>query len=96
MEAWNDPESFLAIQALRHTLRGTEEKLGRWEVGLLGMALLILSTHWEPAGEPQSFFDSMTPIEQNLYLDVAAIKLAEMQTQAQTPTEEWHGRARSS
>ena len=43
--------------ALRNTLRTTETELGRWTVGFLGQMLVVLSTHWEPAGEPDDFFD---------------------------------------
>lgn len=71
------------IRALRDTLRATEQSLGRLTVGYLGMALILLSTHWEPAGEPNEFFWSLTPLEQNLYADVAVLKLADLESKAQ-------------
>lgn len=71
------------IKALRYTLRATEEATTRPLVGFLGMALVVICTHWEPAGEPQEFFNSMTQIEQNLFTDVAALKVADMERVAQ-------------
>lgn len=71
------------IQALRDALHPTEERVVRLTIGHLGMALLVLSTHWAPAGDPQEFYDSLTPIEQNLYADVAMVKLAALQEQAE-------------
>lgn len=76
---FHDPVIF----CLRNTLRATEAKIGRPPVGFVGMALIVLGTHWEPAGEPNDFFDSMTPIEQNLYADVAAAKLDDLNSQAE-------------
>ena len=66
------------VEALRNSLRVVESERGRWTVGYIGMALVILSTHWEPAGEPDLFFDRLTPIEQNLFADVAQLKMEEL------------------
>lgn len=61
------------IEALRRTLRVVEQRTSRWTVGFLGQALLMLGHHWEPAAADRAeFFGSLTSIEQNLYLDVAA------------------------
>lgn len=73
-----------AIEALRDTLRFTEDQQdAKMPVGMIGMMLVVLGTHWEPVGTPDDFFQSMTSIEQNLYGDVAAFKLMELQAQAQ-------------
>lgn len=68
----NDPPS--PVEALRRRLRSTEAELGRWTVGYLGLMLVVLGTHWAPAGNPDDFVSSLTPIEQNLYFDALAIK----------------------
>lgn len=65
-------EGVSAIEALRSTLRLAEKETERWSIGFVGQALLLLVTHWEPLGDRELFFDSMTPIEQNLLLDTAA------------------------
>lgn len=70
------------IKALRNSLRATEEVHGHFEIGFVGMALLILCTHWEPAGDPDAFYESLNPIEQNLFSDVARVKLAALQQEA--------------
>lgn len=70
------------IKALRGSLRATEEKFGHFEIGFVGMALLLLCTHWESAGDPDAFYESLGPIEQNLFSDVARVKLAAMQQEA--------------
>lgn len=72
------------IMALRVTLRATEEHVTKFSIAFVGMALIIIGTHWEPVGTPDEFFASMTQIEQNLYADVAYVKLAHMQSQAQS------------
>lgn len=70
------------VKALRGTLRAVEEVHGHFEIGFVGMALLILCTHWEPAGDPDAFYEALNPIEQNLFSDVARVKLANMQEAA--------------
>lgn len=71
-----------SIEALRKTLRTTEEAQGRIPVGFLGMALVVICGHWAPAGDPDQFFASLTQIEQNLFADVATLKLEHMEAQA--------------
>lgn len=83
---WSTP-----IGSLRAGLRATEQDLGRLQIGFLGMALVIITAHWEPGGDPQEFFDSMTIIEQNLFADVAALKIADMELQAQAAQQESNG-----
>lgn len=75
---WTEP-----MGALRAGLRATELEEGRLQIGYLGMALVVITAHWEPAADPQGFFDSMTSIEQNLFADVAALKIADMELKAQ-------------
>lgn len=71
------------MQSLNATLRQAETDTGgRWPVSYLGMALVLLSTHWELAGTPEDFMKDMTTIEQSLYLDILAIRMEELQTQA--------------
>lgn len=86
MDLWEQEESgdgpLQGIKALRWTLRSIEAEKGRFPVGFLGMALVLFTTHWEPAGDPKEFFESMTTIEQNLYLDVAQLKLTQLQSGA--------------
>lgn len=60
------------VEALRQTLRGVEETHKHWPATLLGQALLLIQDHWEPAGDPDRFYGSLTVFEQNLFLDVAA------------------------
>ncbi len=78
------PSPSESVEALRETLRAAEEK-GRWTVGYLGMALILFSTHWLYAGEPAEFFNGLTQLEQNLYMDVAAVKLDVQEQAAEEP-----------
>lgn len=72
------------IDALRATLRQAEtDQGGRLSIGFVGMALIVLGTHWAPAADINEFFGSMTSIEQNLYADVAVIKMAELNATAE-------------
>lgn len=67
-------------EALNKTLRHAESTTGgRWPVPHMGMALVILSTHWAPARDTQHFMDGMTSIEQNLLLDTLAAHKEEME-----------------
>ena len=75
------------IKALRGTLRAVEQVHGHFEIGFVGMALLLLCTHWEGAGDPDAFYESMNPIEQNLFSDVTRVKLATMQQAAAANSE---------
>ena len=77
-----------AIDALKDTLRAVERQVGPWPVNYLGMALVLLSTHWHWAGDPQDFALSLSPIEQSLYFDILAINLRDLQTSA---AEDAHG-----
>lgn len=77
-----------AIKALDTVLRKVEASTGRWTVGYLGMALVLLGTHWAEAGDPDEFVKAMTPIEQSLYLDVLATKMAELQRSAEVAEEQ--------
>lgn len=77
-EDWMGRRGGPGIVALRNSLRTVEAERGRWTVGFLGQMLVVLSTHWEPAGEPDLFFDHLTPIEQNLFADVAQLKMEEL------------------
>ena len=70
------------IEALRRTLRLVEEERGILSIGFLGMALVVLCSHWLLSGDPNEFFASMSPIEQNLFHEVATLKLAEMSASA--------------
>lgn len=68
------------IEALRSVLRFTESQIIRLPVGFLGQAMLILCSHWQPICEDRDgFFDSLTPIEQNIFVDVAAVWVAQRQ-----------------
>lgn len=71
------------IEALRQSLRTAEIRAGRWTIGFLGQALLLLASHWGEIEDIQRFYDSMTPIEQNIYNDVAAVWVNEKEKQAQ-------------
>lgn len=71
------------IEGLRLTLRSVEHDQGRMPIGYLGMALLLIGEHWEPVTSIDDFFNSMTPIEQNLYADVASVKFLDLQRQAE-------------
>lgn len=71
------------IEGLRLVLRSVEQDKGRVPIGYLGMALLLVGEHWELAGAVDDFFGSMTPIEQNLYADVASVKFMELHQQAE-------------
>lgn len=71
------------IEGLRLTLRSVEQDKGRVPIGYLGMALLLIGEHWEPITSIDEFFDSLTPIEQNLYADVASVKFLDLQRQAE-------------
>jgi hypothetical protein len=75
------------IEALRDCLRATEQSEGRLTISFIGMALLIIGTHWEPVGSIDEWFSSMTTIEQNLYADVAAYKFAQLNADSE-PTQE--------
>lgn len=77
------PEHSHPLAALRATLRYTEEKAGRITAGHVGMALVVLGTHWELAGTPDEFFHRMTTIEQNLFADVAVAKLEKLNREAE-------------
>ncbi len=70
------------VDALRSTLRATEDVHGHFEIGFVGMALLILCTHWEPAGDPDTFYEKLNSIEQNLFSDVARVKMATLEQAA--------------
>lgn len=71
------------IEALRASLRTVETRMGRWPVGFIGQALLVLCTFWEPAGDPKDFYASLSIIEQNLFMDVYAVKQEALNAEAQ-------------
>jgi hypothetical protein len=88
LDAWEEQQKgdgpLAPIRALRDTLRITEQtEGGRIQVGYLGMALVLICSHWEPTGDPNEFFESMTAIEQNLFADVAALKMLSMKLEAE-------------
>lgn len=65
--------------ALRATLPSVEQSLGQSVTTMLvGMALVVLFTHWDFGGEPQQFYDGLTTIEQRVYQEVALTKMWEL------------------
>ena len=66
------------MEALRASLIQVEREQGRIAIVFIGTALLLLCTHWAPAGEPSDFFEDMTTIEQHLFADVAEAKLGDL------------------
>lgn len=85
---WKDDLSDRPIKALRDNLREVEKGSGRFPVGYIGMALVVFTTHWGEVEEIDAFVDSMTPIEQSLYADVASMKLLEMEMAAKAEGED--------
>lgn len=66
------------VVALRATLRSVEGRYGRANSTVLGMVLLVLVTHWELVGDPDDFYEALSPIEQRLFEDCAAVKVREL------------------
>lgn len=80
------PDDITPIEALRATLRQVEKDHKHWPAVYLGAALLLICDHWEPAQPQDEFYGSMTVIEQNMFLDVAAEWVASHQQQAAQAT----------
>lgn len=70
------------IMALRSALRVVEGRREPLTIGLVGMGLVVLNTFWAPIEDADVFFESMTPIEQNLYRDVAMAKMSDLERKA--------------
>lgn len=74
---------FSPMQSLNSTLREAEGATGgRWTLNYIGMALVLLSTHWVPAQDAKHFMEGMTSVEQNLFIDTLAAYKDEMQRAA--------------
>ena len=69
-------------EALRRTLRHAEDETDHFSAGFLGMCLVLFYNHWDFDGEPDVLYNSLTPIEQHLFEDVAALKMLDLQKQA--------------
>lgn len=69
-------------ELLRRTLPAVEINLGRMPTVLIGQALVLLYHHWDTGTDPDVLFEGLTPIEQHIYEDITALKLAVLQEQA--------------
>ena len=80
----NDEDQFMPMVALRHTLRATEHDLGiasqRVTIGTIGAALVLLTIHWVHG---EDLYDEMTIIEKRLVEDSVALKMMQLQDQAE-------------
>jgi hypothetical protein len=79
----------LAIDALRATLAEAELKTQNYIPStFVAHALLLLCHVWEPAAKDRDrFFDSLSPIERKLFVEIATMWQSERQRQAQEATQ---------
>jgi len=65
------------VEALRRVLRDAEATVVEGEdhipTPLIGQALLVLASHWGAVDSPDTFYNQLNAIEQNIYQDAAII-----------------------